>query len=61
MNGELEWKSAACTNDTCVQVARDGDEFLIRNPKEPDLGPLRFTEAEWDAFVQGAKAGEFRG
>lgn len=57
---ELKWKSAACGNASCVQVARDGDEFLIRNPETPEIGPLRFNKGEWDAFVAGAKAGEFR-
>ena len=27
--------------------------------KDMDLGPLRFTRAEWAAFVAGVKIGEF--
>jgi hypothetical protein len=41
-------------------VSRDGDHYLIRDSKNPDAAPLRFTNAEWDAFVAGVEAGEFQ-
>jgi hypothetical protein len=31
----------------------------MRNPAEPDTPPLRYTAAEWRAFVLGARDGEF--
>jgi hypothetical protein len=31
----------------------------MRNAEDPDGDVLIFTEAEWDAFVLGAKDGEF--
>jgi hypothetical protein len=43
----------------CVEVegAKDGD-VLVRDTKDP--GPvLKFTPAEWRAFIAGAKLGEF--
>ena len=53
-------KSTRCGTATCVEVARDGGDYLIRDSKNPDAGPLRFTEAEWQAFEAGVVAGEFR-
>jgi hypothetical protein len=56
-----QWrKSTKCTSGTCVEVARVGDQYLIRDSKRPEATPLSFTEDEWTAFVQGVDAGEFR-
>jgi hypothetical protein len=49
--------SAAC--DNCVEVAFVGDAIAVRDSKKPDGPTLIFTTAEWDAFVGGAKDGEF--
>ena len=45
----------------CVSVARTGDgRMLVKHSKAPaSAKPLEFTEAEWDAFTKGVKAGEF--
>jgi hypothetical protein len=44
----------------CVEVRRpDAGHVYVRDSKDPDGTPLRFTSAEWTAFVAGAKAGEF--
>jgi hypothetical protein len=43
-----------------VEVAQVGDQYLIRDSKNPDQPALTFTAAEWDAFVDGVAAGEFR-
>ncbi len=57
----LAWrKSSRCGNSTCVEVARDGDHYLIRDSKNPDTAPLTFTAEEWTAFTTGILAGEFR-
>ncbi|HEY1625306.1 MAG TPA: DUF397 domain-containing protein [Streptosporangiaceae bacterium] len=44
----------------CVEVAHlcDG-QVAMRNSRFPDGPALVFTPAEWDAFVGGAKDGEF--
>ncbi len=62
MKPELKWmrSSVCCSGGTCVEVAQDGDEFLIRDSKNLDITPLRFTREEWVSFVQGVDAGEFR-
>jgi predicted secreted Zn-dependent protease len=58
---DLTWhKSSRCGNSTCVEIARDGNDYLIRDSKNPDQPALRFSSAEWSAFVAGVEAGEFR-
>lgn len=53
-------KSSRCGTSTCVEVAKDGERYLIRDSKNPDGGVLAFGRAEWTAFVDGVTAGEFR-
>ena len=45
--------------DNCVEVAFVGDSILVRDSKNPSGAVLVFTPREWDAFVNGAKDGEF--
>jgi hypothetical protein len=33
--------------------------IAVRDSKHPEGPVLLFTQAEWDAFVAGAKGGEF--
>ncbi len=44
----------------CVEVATlpDGGR-AVRDSKDPDGPVLRYTRAEWLAFIEGAKLGEF--
>lgn len=60
---DLHWrKSRRCGGDTlCVEVAWDPDGVSVRDAKHPDGPVLRFTWAEWHAFVAGVKDGEFDG
>ncbi len=45
--------------DNCVEVAFVGDAIVVRDSKDVDGPVLVFTPSEWDAFVDGAKDGEF--
>ena len=45
--------------DNCVEVAFVDQAIAVRDSKNPAGPALIFTEAEWDAFVGGAKDGEF--
>lgn len=45
--------------DNCVEVAFVGDAIAVRDSNTPDGPVLIFTPNEWDAFVDGAKDGEF--
>lgn len=57
----LTWhRSSGCASGDCVVVAVDGDLVLVRDSKLGDNSPtLTFTCTEWDAFVEGVRAGEF--
>jgi hypothetical protein len=52
-------KSSRCSGGNCVEVARDGDRYLIRDSKHPEVAPLRFTADEWAAFTGAVQRGEF--
>jgi hypothetical protein len=57
---ELRWRKAtACTGGNCVEIANDGDRFLVRDSKNPQTEPFVFTRTEWQAFVAGVRAGDF--
>jgi hypothetical protein len=48
------------TGGNCVEVARlDDGQVAIRNSRYPSGPALVFTAREWEAFVGGAKDGEF--
>lgn len=53
-------KSSYCTYPPggCAEIAMKGDVVAMRDAKNP-AQVLLFTHAEWQAFVQGVKAGEF--
>lgn len=54
-------RSATCqgADSTCVEVALSGEEVWLRDSKDAAGPVLRFTRAEWAAFLAGARAGEF--
>jgi hypothetical protein len=45
--------------DNCVEVAFVNGAIVVRDSKDPAGPVLVFTANEWDAFVDGAKDGEF--
>jgi Domain of unknown function (DUF397) len=58
--GIISWrKSTASGTGNCVEVGRAGDSILVRNSKSPLGSQLAFTTSEWEAFLTGARAGEF--
>lgn len=60
MNPPTDWrKSSVCGNGACVEVARVGDDYLVRDSKDPGGPTLTFDSAEWLAFIKSAAAGEF--
>jgi hypothetical protein len=59
---EAVWRKSARSSpsgDNCVEVAFLPGGVAVRDSKNPDAGALLFTEEEWNAFVAGAKEGEF--
>ena len=60
----LRWvkSSLSYSNGACVEVAELPDGRVgVRHSKDPSGPVLRFTPAEWHAFLGGAQAGEFDG
>lgn len=56
------WIKSEYSNADCVEVRLPGDQdepVLVRNSKDPDGSRLRFTRAEWDAFIRSAREGRF--
>jgi Domain of unknown function (DUF397) len=54
--------SFSFSNGNCVEVASlPGDEIGVRDSKDSEGPVLRFTPAEWDAFLGGVRNGEFDG
>lgn len=59
---EPRWhRSKRCSSGACVEVARVGEQFLMRDSKSPGTSPLAFDRAAWAAFIAGVKSGEFSG
>jgi hypothetical protein len=60
--GQASWRKSSASgpySDNCVEVAFVDQAIAVRDSKHPDGPVLLFTQAEWDAFVGGAKDGEF--
>lgn len=56
------WRTSRLSGQqgSCVQVARDSTgQWGVRNSRDRSGPVLVFTPAEWDAFVDGVKRGEF--
>jgi Domain of unknown function (DUF397) len=52
--------SLSFANGNCVEAARlSGGYVGVRDSKDPHGGMLRFTPAEWSAFLSGVRDGEF--
>ena len=62
MNNTTPWVKASASggSENCVEQRRHGDSVEVRDTKDHGTGPtLRFTPAEFAAWLTGAKAGEF--
>ena len=51
--------SASKSEGACVEQRRAGDAVEVRDTKDRSGPVLRFTGAEFAAWVDGAKRGEF--
>jgi hypothetical protein len=45
--------------EQCVEMRRHQGMIEVRDSLDPDGAVLRFTPAEWDAWLDGARKGEF--
>lgn len=57
----LAWLKAQASshNGQCVQIASTAGKIAIRDSKDPDGPILVYTPAEFKAFLDGARNGEF--
>jgi len=57
----LRWRKAQMSlgNGACVEVATTRGMIAIRDSKDPSGPILMYTPAEWEAFLDGARKGEF--
>lgn len=57
------WRKSSRSNgnggNNCVEVAFLDQGVAVRDSKDRTGPALTFTAAEWDAFIGGAKNGEF--
>ena len=58
---EPTWHKAALSvaNGACVEIANVGAMIAMRDSKDRGGPVLMYTRAEWLAFLDGAKKGEF--
>ena len=57
-----KWITASKSNGNgnCVEVKLTDDTVEVRDSKQDGQGPIHvYTYAEWDAFIDGVKNGEF--
>jgi len=62
LGSESHWikSSLSFSNGNCVEVASlPADEIGVRDSKNITGPVLRFTPAEWHAFIGGVRNGEF--
>lgn len=52
-------KSTFSSNGDCVEVGGVDDVIVVRDSKNPNGGTQSYTFDEWQAFINGVKAGEF--
>jgi uncharacterized protein DUF397 len=50
---------ASMASGQCVEVQVTSDGTRVRDSKNPAGAVLSFTRAEWEAFLDGARGGEF--
>ncbi|MEV5680427.1 DUF397 domain-containing protein [Streptomyces sp. NPDC052179] len=59
---DAAWRKSSFSGDqgACVEVAPLSDgRIVVRNSNHPKAGVVFFTRTEMDAWIRGAKAGEF--
>ncbi len=57
MTDERRWtKSTFCGNNTCVEVADNGADVLVRDGKNPQQAHLSIPRPVWHEFLDGIAA-----
>ena len=59
-SSDIPWRTAAkSAGGNCIQVSRRDGAIMIANSRYPSGPVLAYTLQEFDAFLDGAKKGEF--
>jgi Domain of unknown function (DUF397) len=60
-DNKLVWRKSSRSGAAghCVEVAETPAVVHVRDSKDADGPQLRFGAAEWTAFVEGVRSGEF--
>jgi Domain of unknown function (DUF397) len=54
------WRRSTASGGTnCVEVSVTGESVLMRHSQGPQGPVLKFSLAEWEAFLTGVRNGEF--
>jgi hypothetical protein len=57
----VNWvKSTYCSDNTCIEASSVATEVFVRDGKRPDQPFVRFSRSEWNEFLDGIAAGDFR-
>ena len=60
LNNMRWFKSSASASGACVEVAHlPGGGVAVRDSKDRSKAPHVYTRREWEAFLIGARNGEF--
>jgi hypothetical protein len=56
-----EWlRSSFCSDGHCIEVSLQDGDVLMRDSKQQEQQPLRFSRADWGAFVGAVSAGKLQ-
>jgi hypothetical protein len=59
-HARLDWhRSTRCSSGGCIELARAGEEFLVRDSKVSGGPILSFGRVAWGEFVASVNAGDF--
>ena len=54
----IQWrKSSRCATGGCVEIAKTGESYLVRDSKNVNSPILAFTAGEWNAFLDRVRTG----
>lgn len=55
----VTWRrSSRCETNACVEAAILPDRVLLRDSAHPEIEPLEFSRAAWQAFVADLRSDE---
>lgn len=58
----VTWRrSSRCETNACVEAAILPDRVLLRDSAHPEIGPLEFSRASWEAFLAGLRRDDLAG